>query len=590
MSHSLRRTVSVALGSLVLPLVAFVGTPDPAAARPAATAAPASEGLWSPSSQRPSSQGGKTRTVSPKDYRAYTLDGAGLAQALARAPLAGTQAARGGGAVEVVVPAPTGEPPTFAVVESPTMQKRLQAQHPDIRTYVGNEAATGDSISLVVTPSGVHASVRGDHPSWYVDPAYQNDDSLYLSYFGQALPEPEKAFVEPKLSKATESKITEGAPSRIGEGPDGLVNQRVYRLAFLTDNSYAEYVAPGLNDGTQDAQSNTAVLAAKTLLMARVNQVYNDDLAVRMILINDTDKLNLNTAAKMTGAGGPCGTAPCYTTAQAAGCTGGTLTRNRYVVGLLAGAENFDIGHIGFGLNGGGVASLGASVLTAKAQGCTGLPQPIGDFYAIDYVAHEMGHQFNGPHTFNGTVANCSTGNRTAGSSVEPGSGSSVMAYAGICGSDDLQPHTDPYFSQRSQTDIGGLLLATPINLNESADGRSQRLRRHRVLHADLRLRHDPADHRHLRCRRGATPTRQPASRRPSRPSRRHRHGDRLCATGSPDDHWFPFSFAAPLPASTSPTRCSTRSRRRGSPTTREGRCHHQRRLTSPRPPTTTRQ
>jgi hypothetical protein len=136
-------------------------------------------------------------------------------------------------------------------------------------------------------------------------------------------------------------------------------------------------------------------------------------------------------------------------------------------VGQLIGAANFDIGHIGLGINGGGIAGLGVVGGNAKAQGCTGLPDPVGDFYAIDYVAHEMGHQFSGNHTFNGTQVNCSTSNRSPVASVEPGSGSSVMAYAGICLGDDLQPHTDPYFSQRSQSEIGAYLNSTLAPLNE---------------------------------------------------------------------------------------------------------------------------
>ena len=201
------------------------------------------------------------------------------------------------------------------------------------------------------------------------------------------------------------------------------------------------------------------MLAEKVTLINRVNQIYNDDLAIKMVLIDETEDLNLDTEAKATGADGPCGSHPCFdprvgdpdnddgTYGQLEFCDVPTLGRNRVVLGQLVGASNYDVGHIGLGVNGGGIAYLGVVGWDYKGGGCTGLAEPKGDFFAIDYVAHELGHQYSGNHTFNGVQWNCFGGNRERSTSVEPGSGSSVMAYAGICGQDNLQPHSDPYFS-----------------------------------------------------------------------------------------------------------------------------------------------
>jgi hypothetical protein len=446
-----------------------LATPSTAATPRAAAAS--SPSAWNAVSARPAaSHGGHVRQVSPTSYRAYTLDDSALAASLADAPLAGSPAAEAGDGVTVQVPAPNGRLVTFSVVRSDVLAPELAAKHPEIKAYVGTAVGYADSVSIQVTPFGTHVSVRGAHPAWFVDPAYQNDGSLYLSYFGRNLPTPQQAFAEPELDDDTVAAIKEGGPG-IGEGTNGLVKHRLYRLAMLTDPSYAEYVAPGLNDGAHEAESDAAVLAAKTVLVSRINDIYGDDLGAELQLIAQSDELNLNLASELSAANGPCGADPCFPAsgngAVAGGCTSSLLQRNRLAVGQLVGASTFDIGHIGLGINGGGIASLGVVGGNNKAQGCTGLPFPIGDFYAIDYVAHEMGHQFAGNHTFNGTQVNCSGGNRSATSSVEPGSGSSVMAYAGICGSDDLQPHTDPYFSQRSQTEIGSYINSTLSNVSE---------------------------------------------------------------------------------------------------------------------------
>ena len=388
--------------------------------------------------------------VEPREFSATRVD----------LPALRAELPAGDDAAVVDIPSPDGTLQSFRVQRSQTMEPELAAAHPEIATWsgVGVDDPTA-SIALDITPMGFHAFVRtpAGTRDWYVDPAYdRRGTTQHLSYFGTDLPAPAQARNEGEVAALRDTVEARQAAERAANAP---VQRRFYRLALTSDPSYAAYF------GTAN------VLAEKVTLINRVNEIYNNDLSVNLRLVNATDALNFDSQAEATGANGPCGAAPCFRLGDPRGpgprddipadleyCSGLTLGQNRTVLGQLVGASSYDVGHIALGSDGGGGAYLGVIGGDYKGGGCTGLSDPRGDFFAVDYVAHEIGHQFGGNHTFDGTQHNCADDNRAPEASVEPGSGSSVMAYAGICRQDNLQSHSDPYFSHKSQEQIFGVM------------------------------------------------------------------------------------------------------------------------------------
>ena len=385
--------------------------------------------------------------------QALTLDVAGLRAALATAP-AETQV--GAAPLVLALPLPDGRTGHFALRQAPIMAPALAARYPDIKTYagVGLDDATA-SVRLDLSPQGFHAQVLATGGrSFYIDPVSRTDNRHYLGFYrndmdraaaGAALVcgfEPSAADLKAAAARLANPAPTSGAAAAFASG----AQLRTYRLALACTPEYA------LTKGNTMA----GVMAGEVATVNRVVGVYEKELAVRLELVPNNDQLIF-----LSGTGTQ--PSPAYSNANGSAMLG----QNQTNIDRIIGTANYDIGHV-VSTGGGGVAFLGVVCNTArKAGGVTGSPNPVGDDFDIDYVAHEMGHQFAGNHPFNGNAGSCAGGNRNASTAWEPGSGSTIMAYAGICGSaNDLQPNSDAIFHTGNYEQMRAFISGTTCAVN----------------------------------------------------------------------------------------------------------------------------
>ena len=424
------------------------------------------DGVWRILDQNVLTTSVGTNLIQSVNFGLYDLQENELFALLKNAPLEFTPGYKENAAV-LTVPRPDGGFERFAIVEAPVMHPALAVQFPNMKTYRGwgldQPAAT---IRLDYTDLGFHAQVLSPDGQYYVDPYFHLQTDLYMSYYrhdliinienanyseavysdtGELLYEddqhdpgqqdetddhddqqlfPRRA----EVGEIPEGNVSPGTIPLQGFAPDFGDQLRTYQTAVAATGEYTQFWGGTVNLGQ----------AAIVTAINRVTGIYEQDVAVRMQLVP-----NNNLLIYTNGATDP------YSNNDG----GVMLTQNQTTIDSVIGDANYDLGHV-FSTGGGGVALLGVIGQTgAKAQGVTGLSVPSGDPFYIDFVAHEMGHQFGANHSFNGTDWSCG-GSRNAATAYEPGSGSTIMGYAGICGSDNLQHNSDAMFHSISIEEI----------------------------------------------------------------------------------------------------------------------------------------
>jgi hypothetical protein len=311
-------------------------------------------------------------------------------------------------------PTPDGSFLSFRIFETSLFERLSDKSLLRYRTYTGRGTENGAChLKMEVTPQGISAFIVNEKGrTWFINPAGGGKYQL------------EKKKATSGLSACFSMENTD-SPSSEKSNLNFSGELYIYRLALSASGEY--FQSWGNRDST---------LAALVRTVNRMNLIFERDLAIRLQLIDDiqfiifddplTDPFELN---------------------------GNQGVANQQYLDRNVGSDEYDIGHVlmldevptGFG-------SVGSACVEGrKGRGYSVLPDPTDDAYIVDFLVHELGHQLGGNHTF----SHCGTTSSGA-IPVEPGSGSTIMAYGGLsfCGADNFVEHVSPYFHSASIEEI----------------------------------------------------------------------------------------------------------------------------------------
>ncbi len=378
------------------------------------------EVLWqdSPAPQRaPAAASGWNDVLS---YRRVQLNQTALKNVLSEAPDEAAVRVRASQSV-IMLPMPDGSFQSFQYVESPIMAPELAAKYPEIRTYLGQGIDDPHAtVRFDWTSAGFHAFILSPSGTVLIDPYVEGQTDQYVSFYQHDV-SPEAAAWTCLTDDSTEpvEGLLEGQIGLLGSSSGGTL--RTYRLAMAAT---AEYTA------SKGGVTQTA--ASIATIVNRLTGVFEQEFTIRLQLVSNNDLLIYTNAA----------TDP-YTN----GNLDAMLDQNQTNLDSVIGSANYDMGHVI------GTQASGASGLSYVGIICNnGMKAKAGsasaswneESFTMRIIVHEMGHQLGSHHTWNGT--GCPAGQWGSSSACEPGSGSTIMAYPGSCGTDNIQSSNDHYF------------------------------------------------------------------------------------------------------------------------------------------------
>ena len=409
----------------------------------------ASYSFWSIADQAPTAVAGKQR-IFPEKFAIAQLQQSAFENFQNLIPAENSQQFP-----LVLLPTPDGKMMEFKLFESPMMEAPLAAKYPQIKTYTA--VSTADpfvTAKLDYTLFGFHAMVFNRNQTYFIDPLTDQKTEWYMVYYKSDFKKKAGELMTchaeddgEQIMPAQQAISLNEHPLPQNEFKTNGTDKRTYRLALACTVEYSDAVGGA-------SPTKASVLSAMVTSVNRVNGVFERDFAMHCNLIANNDTLIF------------IGTTDPYSNSNGATMLG----QNQTTINNRIGSANYDIGHV-FSTGGGGIASLGSVCSSnSKAQGVTGSLNPVGDPFDIDYVAHEMGHQYGGSHTFNSVTGSCS-GNRSGTSAYEIGSATTIMGYAGICGNDNIQSNSDDYYHLRSleqMTNTNVIACASTVSSNNS--------------------------------------------------------------------------------------------------------------------------